>query len=135
MFAIEANKLRKLLHELFAYVRMQSLAQKKQRVRSRSNFYQPYYGKPIVNANLTISTNYGDRHALVTSSLAGKCASVMPAAAAARAWVVGGTGNGSKSTGNQVARSLFGTAHIDNELGGERKISIRRFSKPRVANA
>ena len=90
-----------------------------------------------MNANLTISTNNGSGHALAPSSLAGKCASVMPAAAAARAWLVGNTGTqyGPKSTGNQSVRSLFNTAHIINELGDERKDSIRRFSKPRVANA
>ncbi|HEX9047809.1 MAG TPA: hypothetical protein VF988_12350, partial [Verrucomicrobiae bacterium] len=83
----------KLLRGFFGYVRMQSLA-KQSGERNLSIAVNPLtlFGKPIVNANLTISTNYGDRHALVTSSLAGKGASVMPVAAAARAWLAGNTG-------------------------------------------
>lgn len=94
-----------------------------------------------MNANLTISTNHGDSHALVTSSLVGKRASVMPAAAAARAWLVGNTGTqyGPVSNGNQIVRSVFCTdksgESVINGLGSEPKYSTRRSCKPRVANA
>ena len=105
---------------MFACVRMQSIA---------AVLINLFYGKPIVNANLTISTNNGARHAALSSSLAGKGASVMPAAVAA--WVgVRDLQYRSLFDADRTA-GLFGTGIS----GNEQPISIRRFSKPRVANA
>ncbi len=86
-----------------------------------------------MNANLTNSTNYGSAHALVPSSLAGKCASVMPVATAARAWNTDLSGALYRFQSNVVrsTRSMFGT----DTIGTGHKNSIRRSCKPRVANA